>query len=394
MSLPTIVVVHNRYLEPGGEDTVFDRETALLERRGHAVVRVEVSNDAVAAMSKPRLAATLLWSRGGARLIRDAVADSGAGVVHFHNTLPLVSPSAYHAARGAGAAVVQTLHNYRLICPGGQLMRDGRPCEVCVGSPVAWRGVVHACYRDSRVESAGVATMVAAHRAIGTWARQVDAYIALTPFARDRFVAGGLQADRIHVRPNFLDRDPGAGEHRGDHALFVGRLTAQKGVRTLVEAWRRLGGRVPLRIVGDGELDAAAAGDVPGVEWVGRLDHDAVLAEMRGARALVLPSLSYENFPVTVVEAYATGLPVIASRIGGLPGIVRDGVTGLTFEPGSPDALAATVAEAWQNPAALRRMGVAGRQEYERSYSAEPAYRSLRAVYEEARRRFERSRNV
>ncbi len=388
-----IVLVHNRYRESGGEDGVFEEEAALLEARGHRVTRVETSNERVEALSPGRLGVSLMWNRREAERVREAVADAGAEIAHFHNTFPLISPAAYYGARSAGAAVVQTLHNYRLICPGGQLMRDGRPCEVCVGSPVAWRGAVHACYRGSRVQSAGVAAMVAGHRLAGTWDRKVDAYIALTPFARDRFVAGGLPADRLHVRPNFLQRDPGEGEHRGDHALFVGRLAEQKGVRTLVEAWRGLGGRIPLRIIGDGDLGEGALGPVPGVEWLGRMGRDAVFAAMRDARALVLPSISYENFPVSVVEAFATGLPVIASRIGGLPGIVREGVTGLLFEPGSATALAAAVSKAWQDRGALRRMGAEGRREYERSYSAEPAYRSLAAVYDEARRSFERSEN-
>lgn len=386
-----VVLVHNRYREPGGEEGVFEEEAALLEAHGHCVTRVETSNERVEALSPVRLGMSLMWNRREAERVREAVADTGAEIAHFHNTFPLISPAAYYGARSAGAAVVQTLHNYRLICPGSQLLRDGRPCEDCVGSRLAWRGAMHGCYRGSRVQSAGVAAMVAGHRLAGTWDRKVDAYIALTPFARDRFVAGGLPADRLHVRPNFLQRDPGEGEHRGDYALFVGRLAEQKGVHTLLEAWRSLGGRIPLRIIGDGDLGEGALGAVPGVEWVGPVDRDAVFAAMRDARALVLPSISYENFPMTVVEAFGTGLPVIASRIGGLPGIIQHGLTGLTFEAGSADALADAVNAGWRDPGALQAMGAAAREEYERSYTDETAYASLVTIYDDARRSLDAS---
>ncbi|HUG40851.1 MAG TPA: glycosyltransferase family 4 protein [Longimicrobiales bacterium] len=388
-SLPAVVVVHNRYRESGGEDTVFEQETALLRARGHRVVALSESNDSIGSMSVVRLTGALLWNRAAARRVSEAVTSSGAGLVHFHNTFPLVSPAAYYAARRAGAAVVQTLHNYRLICPGTMLMRDGKPCEACVGAPLAWRGALHGCYRNSRLQSAGAAAMVGAHRLAGTWTREVDAYIALTPFARDRFVDGGLPPERVHVRPNFLPHDPGIGEHDGDYALFVGRLDEQKGVRTLMDAWRRLDGGIPLRVIGEGDLGRDRFGEIPGVEWAGRVDRPAVLAAMKRARALVLPSVSYENFPMTVVEAFATGLPVIASRIGGIPQIVEHEVTGLTFDVGSPEALAAAVERGWRDPESLRRMGGAARAAYETSYTAERAYASLASIYRDARRNLE-----
>lgn len=389
MSLPAIVLVHNRYREAGGEDVVFEQEAALLEERGHVVARVEASNDDVPAIPRGRLAARLFWSRGAARAVADAVARVGARVAHFHNTLPLISPAAYYSARRAGAAVVQTLHNYRLVCPGGLLLRDGRPCEDCVGSPLAWKGVVHRCYRGSRVDSAGVATMVAAHRLAGTWENQVDAYIALGGFSRDRFIAGGLPPDRVHVRPNFLGEDPGTGEHGGDHALFVGRLSEEKGVRALLEAWRSLDPPLPLRIIGEGALGPAEVGTAQGVEWLGGRPRAEVIDAMKRARVLVFPSISYENFPMTVLEAFATGLPVLASRTGSLPSIVEEGRTGYLFEPGSPDSLAAAVRRAWRERERLPTMGAAARKRYEARYDRESGYSSLVGVYERAIEHYE-----
>ena len=386
-SLPAVVAVHNRYREPGGEDVVFDQQAALLEANGHRVTRLEATHDDVAALSSGRLATSLFWNRDWARRVGEAVERTGATVVHFHNTFPLVSPAAYYAARAAGAAVVQTLHNYRLICPGSVLLRDGRPCEDCVGSPLAWRSVVHGCYRGSRVESAGVAAMTAAHRLAGTWERRVDAYIALGPFARERFVAGGLPEERIHVLPNHLTSDPGVGEHSGDYLLYAGRLSPEKGIPVMVEAWRGLEGRIPLRIIGGGALGPDALGRPPGVEWLGPRPREEVLAAMRGARALVFPYLSYENSPMSVVEAFATGLPVIASRTPS-SWMVEHGATGLLFDPGSAEALRATVERAWKDPAGLRAMGAAARREYERSHTARGAYERLTAIYGRARTHF------
>lgn len=393
MSLPAIVVVHNRYQRTGGEDAAFEQEAALLEARGHRVERVEVSNDAVAELPRHRVATSLFWSRSAAARIREAVERTGAAIAHFHNTLPLVSPAGYYGARAGGAAVVQTLHNYRLICPGTLLLRDGRPCEDCVGRAAAWPAALHGCYRGSRTESAGVAAMVAVHRLLGTWERRVDAYIALGSFPRARFVKGGLPADRLHVRPNFLGADPGIGPHEGDYALFVGRLSEEKGVRVLVDAWRGLDAPIPLRIIGEGELDEGTVGAAPGVEWLGPRPRNEVLEAMKEARVLVFPSLCYENSPMTVVEAFATGLPIVASRTGSLPTLVDHERTGVLFEPGSARSLRQAVRRCWQDPAGLRTMGAAARAEYERTYTVERGYASLMDVYAQARAHYEGSRD-
>src|SRR5205814_1104988 len=163
-------------------------------------------------------------------------------VAHFHNTFPLISPAAYYAARAEGVGVVQTLHNFRLLCPNALFFRDGKVCEDCLGRPVAWPGVVHGCYRGSRAASAATAVMTAAHRALGTWRTAVDVYVALTEFSRQKFIAGGLPAEKIAVKANFVYPDPGPGAGAGGYAVFVGRLSAEKGVETLLAAWRPLGG--------------------------------------------------------------------------------------------------------------------------------------------------------
>ncbi|MEJ2667592.1 MAG: glycosyltransferase [Deinococcales bacterium] len=382
-----VAVVHNYYQQAGGEDAVFEAEADLLENKGHAVSRYAVHNDATRGMSAPALAVATIWNREQHRTLSALFRDFRPDVVHVHNTLPLISPAVYDAARRAGAAVVQTLHNYRLVCPSGLLFRNGRPCELCVGRSVPLPGVLHACYRASRPASGAVAAMLAFHRLRGSYRREVDRYIALTRFAKDTFVRGGLPPDKIAVKPNVVPADPGIGSGDGGYALFVGRLSEEKGVRVLLEAWRGLGGRPPLRVIGDGPLMKVAsrsAGDAPGITLAGRLPAAEVREEMQRAAFLVVPSLWYEGFPMVVAEAYAAGTAVMASNIGALAEIVEHGRTGLTFGVGDSEDLARVASWLVEHPAELRAMRANARDAYERRYAAEPNYDSLMAIYQDA----------
>ena len=333
-----------------------------------------------------------VWNGAAAREIGQLVREREIGVVHFHNTFQTISPAAYRAARSAGAAVVQTLHNYRLLCPASTLFRDGHPCEDCVGR-LPWPAVQHACYRGSRAASGVVAAMLGTHRALGTYRRHVDLYVALTEQARDVYVRGGLPADRLVVKPNFLADDPGMGDGGsvdGDYALYVGRLTPEKGVSTLLEAWRTLGPELPLRIVGDGPLApevGEAARRQSGVTFLGQQPQAEVRRLMGSARLLVFPSEWYEGLPMTLIEALAAGLPVVASRIGAAGNVIEHGQTGRHFRPGDPADLAAQVRRLLADPADLARMRAQARLAYEARYTAPANVRALLALYEEARRR-------
>lgn len=266
-----VLICHNFYQQGGGEDQVFAAESELLRKFGHEVQTHSVHNDAVELQGRLKLAASTIWNRSAASEIADRVRKHRAQVVHFHNTFPLLSPAVYSAAQGAGAAVVQTLHNYRLICPAATLFRDGKPCEKCLGR-LPLPGVVHGCYRGSRAATAVAAAMLGVHRALGTYADQIDAYIALTNFARDKFVEAGFDGGKIHVKPNFLDPDPGEGSGDGGFALFVGRLSEEKGIRPMLEAWKTAGKTIPLKICGDGPLADCvqqAAASEPSIQWLG-----------------------------------------------------------------------------------------------------------------------------
>jgi glycosyltransferase involved in cell wall biosynthesis len=310
-------------------------------------------------------------------------------LVHVHNTLPVVSPAVYYAARRAGVALVQTLHNYRLLCPSAVLFRQGAVCEACLHLTMALPAIRYGCYRGSRAASAAVATTSALQRVFGTWHRCVDLFVALTDFARGKFIQGGLPPDRIVVKPNFAP-DRVVGQADGDYALFVGRLSPEKGIQPLLTAWQRLGGRIRLRIIGDGpEVPAVTAAIRAGaaIDYVGRQNPDAVGAAMAGAKFLIFPSIWYETFGLTIIEAYAAGLPVLASDLGAMADLVQEGVTGLRFRPGDAEHLAQRVEWALAHPDDLRAMGRNARREYETRFTPQRNYALLLEVYETALRR-------
>jgi glycosyltransferase involved in cell wall biosynthesis len=386
-----IIVAHNFYQQAGGEDQVFEAEIALLKRFGHEVHPFIRRNDQVEAMGKLRVLAATVWNRESYRAMREMVEQTGATIVHFHNTLPLISPAAYQGAHDGGAAVVQTLHNFRLICPNALLFREGSPCEKCVGKLIAWPGVAHKCYRGSASASAAVAAMTAVHRAIGTYDNRVDAYVALSPSSRKKFIDGGLPADRILLKPNFVDPDPGRGPSNGGYASFVGRLSLEKGLETLIDAWDRLGVVMPLKIVGDGPLAPlvkAAVERHPNIEWLGRRNLDEVYNVIGNAAVHVFPSRCYETFGRVAVEAFAKGVPVIASRHGSMADLVDHGRTGFLFDPGNGAELAEQIKHMTSDEPRRRAMCDASRAEYESRYTGDANHAMLMSVYSKARDTF------
>jgi glycosyltransferase involved in cell wall biosynthesis len=389
-----VLVVHNRYQQAGGEDQVFLAETVLLESRGHRVVRYSAHNDRVAEMNRLALAGRTLWSSATYQELRALIRQERPHVAHFHNTFPLISPAGYYAAQAEGVPVIQTLHNYRLLCPNALFFRDGRVCEDCMGKMITWPGVVHKCYRGSRAASGIVAAMLTTHRVLGTWTEMVDVYIALTEFARLKFVEGGLPAEKMVVKPNFVYPDPGPGEGRGGYALFVGRLSREKGVGTLLAAWERLDRRIPLKVVGDGPLReqvAEAANRHPCVEYLGYRAAEEVQALLKEASILVFPSEWYEGFSRVAAEAFATATPMVAADIGAAAELIEHDHTGLGFRPGDPEALATQVGWFFSHPEEHARMRREVRAEYEAKYTAEQNYRMLTEIYESTLERKETS---
>lgn len=375
-----ILIVHNAYQQRGGEDSVVEAERELLTAHGVAFTVFGKHNNDIARLSKVPLAARTVWAAETAREFESLLLHTKPDVVHVHNTFPLISPSIYWVAHRHRVPVVQTLHNFRLHCPQAMYLRNGRVCEDCLGK-IPWRGALRGCYRNSKLQSTVLAGMVTLHRAMGTWQNKVTRYIALNEFCRNKFIEGGLPAHRILIKPNFVDFSaPVAGARAG--FLFVGRLSAEKGVDVLVNAARTVVG-AHVRVAGTGPESALLEG-AHGVQPLGALDGAAVRTEMRQAMALVLPSIWYENFPRTLVEAFGCGLPVIASRIGALVELVQDGVTGLLFEPGNTQDLAQKMQWALQHPVEMAEMGREARALYEAEFTAERNYQQLMAIYDEA----------
>ena len=389
-----VLVAHNSYQHAGGEDAVFDNEARLLRQSGHEVREYLDDNHRIAEFSSTRLGIETLWSRSSYKKLSAVLAEFRPDVVHFHNTFPLISPSVYYAARNHSVPVVQTLHNYRLFCPAAAFFRDGKVCEDCLDKS-RWQAVRHACYRQSRSASSAVAAMLSFHHWYGTWKNLVNCYIALSEFSRAKFIEAGLPPEKIVVKPNFVLPDPGFGPGSREYAVFLGRLSEEKGLRTLLQAWAHVNRNCPLRVIGEGPLLNEIRSDISRsalshVRLDGRLSRQESLTALQGARIFILPSNCYENFPMTIAEAYACGTPVLASRLGAMQEIVHDGCTGLHFTPGDADDLAKKVEWAWAHPEEMRAMGRNARAEYELKYSAERNYNLLLAIYHQTIHRVNR----
>lgn len=386
-----ILIAHNMYQHRGGEDAVVDAEAALLRDHYHDVEVYCLHNDTLNGMSRARAAASAIWSQSSASDIEDLCERFRPDVIHVHNTFPLISPSLYWTADRLRVPVVQTLHNFRLLCPQAIFLRDGKICEDCIGK-VPWRSVTRKCYRESAMQSAVITTMLTTHRALGTYRDRITRYIALNKFARNKYIEGGLPAERFRIKPNFVPSDgaPSWTDRRG--GLYVGRLSHEKGLDVLADAVR-LGGNPEVEVIGGGPLESLAR-DAFGERCLGYRPLTEIMRRMGRAQYIVLPSICYENSPRTIVEAFSCGLPVIASRLGALADLVKDGVTGLLFNPGDASDLAAKMAWAQANPEQMLRMGQAARMEYEAEYTPERNHEMLMDIYEDAIGTVHRERRV
>lgn len=369
-----ILILHSRYLSSAasGENRVVEDEAALLARAGHRVQSWMPSADS--STSVPLATARAIWFERARRAGHRATAMGAPDVVHVHNMFPNLSPSALRTGR----PTVLTLHNFRLACLSATFLRDGRVCEECLGR-LPWRGVVHGCYRRSRPQSAVIATSLGLHRAAGTFDR-VSLYVAVSEFVRNKLVEGGLDPKRIRVRLNFswpTERRAGP----GDYFLALGRLSVEKGLESIVPGWAS---RKRLVVVGDGperrRLESLAG---PGVELRGAVAAGNVPSLLRGARAVLVPSIGYETAGRVGIEAFAAGVPVIASRIGGLPEHVDHGVSGLLVEPGNATAWVDAVAQLEDDDTSVR-LGDGAYTAWQERFSPDIGLRSLETLYREA----------
>lgn len=378
-----ILSLHNRYEYRGGEDVVFESEANLLRDRGCRVTQmVQDHRKADSALVKAGMAGDALWSFSWRRKVEKAIEDERPDLVHVHNFFPSISPSVFYACRKASVPVVMTLHNYRLICVGKTLFRQGHRCEDCLKSHSLLPALRHSCYRGSFAQTAVSVGAIGLHWRLGTW-NQVDRYVALTEFARRKFIEGGLPGERISVKPNFVQADPGQGTGARNGALFVGRLSAEKGLRTLLKAWKSLP-EIPLDIVGEGPLEnevREATASMENVRLVGPLAGGQLMDTMRRAGFLVFASEWYEPFGLVLVESLACGTPIVAPRLGGSTELVSDEKTGLLYEPGSEADLIRQARRIAASPSWASQLGDRGRRDYLRRFSADRNFEMLMKIY-------------
>jgi glycosyltransferase involved in cell wall biosynthesis len=416
-----ILLVHNFYQSssPSGEDAVFRNEVELLKKNGIDVITYEKHNDEIkdyGLWGKVHLVFQNIWSRKAYQDIKNLIKKEKPDIAHFHNIWYLISPSAYSACKDAGVPVVQTLHNFRMFCVNGLLLRDGRVCEECISAKkgdrdkdygvrgkgkevgdrkeLGWKIVKNAvrygCYRDSRLYSFAIASANAIHMAFGTWEKNIDAFIALTEFGKKKFVGCGLPEEKIFVKPNFLLNPPEPSYAHRDYIIFLGRLSHEKGLSILIDAAKTLNNSavsLKFKIVGDGPLmkelkDKVKAEKISGIEFTGRKTFHECMELLRDARFMMMPAVCYENFPMAIREAFACGKPVIASNLGAMAELVEDGKTGLLFEPGNAEDLAVKIRWMLKNEDACIAMGKNARKEFEEKYTAEKNFQILTGIYQ------------
>lgn len=405
-----ILLAHNFYgsAAPSGENMVYLAERALLQQKGHVVLEFTRHSDELrnrGAIGAVKGAVSAPWNPSSVRKLRDILDREKPHILHAHNTFPLLSPAIFRASRGFDTATVLTLHNYRTFCAGGIPMRNNVPCTECLDKRSVLPALKYGCYRNSKLATIPMVTMIALHRRTETWYRDIDAFIVLTEFQKERLSDAGLPQTRVHIKPHFYADPPVPlpWQDREPKVVFIGRLGPEKGVHVLLEAWKEWGNTAPsLEVIGDGPDRVALQESVKGTEIEqrvslrGQLPFSETQSLLARARLLVLPSLCFECFPMVIREAFALGVPVAGSRLGAIPYIVADGENGVLFAPGDSSDLYRVVTKAWDTPGELSALGEEAREEFDRKYTADMNYEQLISIYEAARinRRRKRPSNV
>lgn len=378
-----ILILHNEYQQYGGEDTVVKNEIKLLKKNGHFVDLEILSNHQINGFwSKLTAAFSLVFSWKSYFHVKKLLKQIKPDVVHVHNFFPLWSPSIFYACKSLNVPVILTLHNYRTLCPTALLMHDGKVTEKSIiDGP--WWSVPKKVYRDSLIGTFLLALMISIHKWLGTWNKQVSKFIVLTQFSKNKFISAGFPENKIEIKPNFVDIDfHEKDKKQNSRFLFVGRLSEEKGIHILKNVFKDNKSNFIVTVLGSGPLGVEL--NHSSFKKLGSKDSKFVFQAMQQHLALLLPSICYEGFPMTVVEAYANGLAVIGSRIGSIEELIEHGVTGLLFEPGNPESLAQTMQWALDHPVEMYQMGLNARKRYEDLYTAHENIQQLESIYQNA----------
>jgi len=385
-----VLMVHNYLRPPSGENTVFEQERQLLESKGHKVVAYTRQNSEIETMrfsERTMLPLRVFWSVTDHEEISRIARREKPDVAHFHNIFPLVSPAAYRACKSAGIPVVQTLHHFRIVCPGALLFREGRVCEDCSGMHFL-PGIRHGCYRNSSVQTAGMAAVVLFHRIIRTWQDCVDLYIALSDFALETYRRLGFPSRNFYVKTNFLQNPVEPSAEDEGYGIYIGRIGEEKGIPALIDALKE-SPEIPFKMIGDGPLTDYLVGRLKehrldNIEYLGVRSHSECMRYLVKSRFMVLPSQWYEGVPMVLLEAMSAGKPAIVSNIGVLPEMIKDGRNGLVFAPGVTEELSERMKRHYSDPDGAREMGKKGRALFEEKYTREVNYSMLMEAYRKA----------
>jgi len=384
-----ILFIHNQYTQRGGEDVALDLETKLLQEKGHEVEKLVFTNDSIAGRSTSKITSAFkaVYNFDAYTKTENLIRDFKPDIIHVHNLFFVASPSVLFAAAKFKIPVVLTIHNYRLVCANALLLRDGHVCELCIGKTIPLDGIKYKCYHNSSAQSALVTTITSFHKLVKTWQHKVSSYIVLTEFAKDKLKSSSLGVDenKLLVKPNFID-DPGTGSWpREDFFVFVGRISEEKGIYILLEAFANMSAQKIL-VIGDGpqkqKLQEQYASN-PNIIFAGSMNKDEVLKTLQKSRALIFPSIWYEGLPFTIVEAFATGTPVIASKIGAMTDLITHGYNGYHFTAGSAENLQEGIATFDGS----QQLYLNARETYTSKYHPDIHYASILKIYKEAGRK-------
>lgn len=373
-----VLLVHNRYQQQGGEDSVVDEEMKLLETNGHHVKLYTRNNTDIDRSDRILLFLNAIWSKRTIRDLEQLISVEKPDFIHVHNTFPLISPSVYWVAKKHNIPTIQTIHNFRLSCIQAMYIRNMKVCEDCLNKG-PWRGVIRKCYRGSILASVVSAAVLQFHRIIGTYHNKIDVYIALNEFCKHKLVEMGLPREKIKIKPNFVILQHKKRQTRDGNPLYVGRLSEEKGISVLVNAIKSIPDQV-FDIVGDGPQKEILRG-LSNVRLLGKLDQAGVYKLMQKTPFLIMPSVWYENMPRTLVESYGNATPIIASHIGALGELITHMRTGLLFECGSVDDLINSISWALQNPDEMNKMGLEAHTDFMMKYTDKVNYRLLMEIY-------------
>ena len=383
-----ILIAHNRYQQAGGEDAVVQTEYDILKKYGEDVFLYERNNAELKTYSplkKINFLLSLSWSKKSYQDFRSAIRKYSPDIVHFHNIFYMMTPAVYDACRDKHVPVVQSQHNFRPLCSNGLFFRDNHVCEECLHHSL-WRGVRHRCYHNSYIQSFFIARMLQIQKQNQTWHKKIDRYIMASEFTKQKYVEAGISAEKISIKPHALLQSPNPSRHPSDYALFVGRLSTEKGIEVLLKAWEPVQ-NTKLKIMGNGPLlnslqDYIRNKKITNVEFLGFRSQEDYEKDMQGAKFLIVPSTCYENFPRIFSEAYARGIPIIASRLGSMQHLVVEGKTGLTFEAGNHEDLTTKIRWAMDHPKELEQTSREAHRVFEEQYTAPKNYALLMDIYQ------------